>query len=262
MSAWLTPLEATLEAIESPCPFFFRDDDAGWDDTALMALLDEFEAAGVTVDVAAIPQALTPDAGRLLAARLDSGTVRVHQHGYAHVNHETSGRKCEFGPSRSTAEQTVDICAGRARLEEVLMREVDPVFTPPWNRCSADTADAVLSAGHVVLSRDHTAGLLRRTGLAEVPVTVDWSAMRKGVPLSPADRGRSLAAAVSSGGPVGVMLHHTVHAAEDRAEVRRLLDLVAASPAAMVTSILEVARSSTEPLDPESLPRQHSERIP
>ena len=70
MSAWLTPLEATLEAIESPCPFFFRDDDAGWDDTALMALLDEFEAAGVTVDVAAIPQALTPDAGRLLAARL------------------------------------------------------------------------------------------------------------------------------------------------------------------------------------------------
>jgi hypothetical protein len=262
VSGWLTPLAATLDAIESPCPFFFRDDDAGWDDFALMALLDEFDAAGVTVDVAAIPQALTPSAGRLLAARLDGGMVRIHQHGYAHVNHETSGRKCEFGPSRSAAEQAADICAGRARLEQVLMRDVDPVFTPPWNRCTADTAAAVLAAGHVVLSRDHTAGLLRRPGLAEVPVTVDWSATRKGVLLSPADRGRSLAAAVSSGRPVGVMLHHAVLAAEDRDEVRRLLDLVNASPAATVTSILELARTTTESLDAESPARPRAERIP
>ena len=64
---------------------------------------------------------------------------RVHQHGLAHVNHEPDGRKFEFGPSRTHEEQRADIEAGRRLLAERLGDAVEPIFTPPWNRCTRDT---------------------------------------------------------------------------------------------------------------------------
>jgi hypothetical protein len=243
MTGWLAPVVEALETVADPCPFFFRDDDAGWDDAALLALLDEFEAAGVAVDVAAIPLALSPAGATHVVTRLDSCLVHVHQHGYAHVDHERGGRKCEFGVSRSVAEQTADVRHGRTRLEDVLGREIDPIFTPPWNRCSSATADAIMAAGHRVLSRDHTAGRLDRPALAEVPVTVDWSARLRGVPVMANERGRAIASGVLAGGPVGVMLHHALIDAAERAEVRRLLDLVATSSGAVSTTILDLAES-------------------
>jgi hypothetical protein len=243
MTGWLAPVVDALESVADPCPFFFRDDDAGWGDAALLALLDEFEAAGVAVDVAAIPLALSHAGARHVVARLDGRLVHVHQHGYAHVNHERAGRKCEFGVSRSAAAQTADVRVGRARLEDVLGRGIEPVFTPPWNRCSPATVGAVMAAGHRVLSRDDTAGRLDRPGLAEVPVTIDWSAQHRGVPVTANERGRAIARGVLAGGPVGVMLHHALIDADERAEVRRLLDLVARSPRTVPTTILSLAET-------------------
>jgi hypothetical protein len=152
-----------------------------------------------------------------------------------------SGRSCEFGPARSAEAQAADVAAGRARLEDLLGRPVDPVFTPPWNRCTRATALAVLAAGHTVLSRDVSAGCLAVPGLAEVPVAVDWSARSKGVPLTPADRAVAIAGCVAAGGPVGVMLHHAVLDSRGRREVRALLELVAAAPKARPTTIVELA---------------------
>ena len=242
MTGWLAPVVEALETVADPCAFFFRDDDAGWEDAALLALLDEFESAGVAVDVAAIPLALSHAAPHVVA-RLDNCLVHVHQHGYAHVDRERAKRRCEFGVSRSVAAQTADVRAGRARLEHVLGREIEPVFTPPWNRCSTATGDAIIAAGHRVLSRDHTAGRLDRPGLAEVPVTVDWSARHKGVPVTANERGRAIARGVLAGGPVGVMLHHALMDADERAEVRRLLDLVVTSSSAVSTTILGLAET-------------------
>ena len=65
--AWLDPVRAALDEATAPVRWWFRDDDAGWDDDALWALLDVFEAAGAGVDVAAIPMAVTPACGRGLA---------------------------------------------------------------------------------------------------------------------------------------------------------------------------------------------------
>ena len=59
MTGWLEPLHAALDARSAPVWFFFRDDDAGWDDSALEALLDVFEPYGLPLDVAAIPLAAT-----------------------------------------------------------------------------------------------------------------------------------------------------------------------------------------------------------
>src|SRR4051794_33505250 len=75
---------------------FFRDDDAGWDDDRLLALVDLFAERGLPLDLAVIPAELSARLASALVAR----DVGLHQHGYSHANHEVEGRKCEFGPGR------------------------------------------------------------------------------------------------------------------------------------------------------------------
>jgi len=252
VSGWLEPVAAALDRRVVPCPVFFRDDDAGWDDDALWDLLGEFAATGVTIDVAAIPTAVGLRSARGLRARVADGVARVHQHGWSHTNHEPTGRKCEFGPGRSAATQAADVIAGRERLEARL-GPIDPVFTPPWNRCTAATADAALAAGHRVLSRDDSAGTLSRAGLAEVAVTLDWCGGKGGVRRSPEDLGRALAAGIDAGTPVGVMLHHAVMDDAERAgALRPFLALVARSAGASTTTITALAAGLTP--SPADLP--------
>ena len=222
MSAWLEPLRAALD--ESPATFFFRDDDAGWRDDRLRRLLAVFDRREAPIDLAVIPCAL----GQGLAAELRArrATTGLHQHGLAHANHEPEGRKCEFGPSRSEAEQRRDVERGRRILEQLLEGQLDPIFTPPWNRCTPATGCALAAAGLRVLSRESRAPALGVDSLDELPVHVDWFAHRKGVRLTRAELGERLAAEVRSGGPVGVMLHHAVMDADDRRAVDELLDVL------------------------------------
>src|SRR5918912_1563742 len=113
MGDWLDPVRDALDAAAGPVEVFFRDDDAGWSDGRLLDLLDAFADRCVVLDLAVIPAALEPWLAGELRDRADLGEVRLHQHGYAHVNHEPAGRKCEFGPSRGRAAQAGDIAAGR-----------------------------------------------------------------------------------------------------------------------------------------------------
>jgi hypothetical protein len=48
VSAWLAPLREALDAAPAPVTFFFRDDDAGWRDDRLEALLDVFSPSAST----------------------------------------------------------------------------------------------------------------------------------------------------------------------------------------------------------------------
>src|SRR3954453_21418748 len=192
-TSWLRPVERALEGAER-VRFFFRDDDAGWGDTRLLALLDVFEARTTWVDLAVIPSALGAGLSRELLAR---ERVGLHQHGFAHVDHEPEGRrKCEFGVARPAARQRADIEAGRARLQALLGERLDPVFTPPWNRCTIETARCLAELRFRVLSRESRAEPFGLPGLAEVPVHVDW------VRLEPDAAGERIAAAVAAGGPV------------------------------------------------------------
>ena len=235
MSDWLDPLRMRLDAAEEPVRFFFRDDDAGWDDTALEAVLDVFERAGTPLDVAAIPAAMTSRTTAILTERKTSGGIdlTVHQHGWADVNHEREGRKCEFGAARSAAEQSADIARGRDVLRD-LVGDVPPVFTPPWNRCAPWTAEVLRDLGFEVLSRDRSAGEAGLPGLRELPIAVDWFAKRKKVPVDRVGRGELLAEAAAGPGPVGVMLHHEVLSDADRSDLALLLDLVTRQPNAEV----------------------------
>jgi peptidoglycan/xylan/chitin deacetylase (PgdA/CDA1 family) len=246
MTAWLDPLRAALDEVPRAVTFFFRDDDAGWRDDRLTALLDVFAARGVPIDLAAIPLDLGPALAASLMARAEAtGLVAVHQHGYAHVNHEPEGRRCEFGPSRPGRSQLADIEHGRRRLGELLGPALQPMFTPPWNRCTAETGACLVELGVAVLSRDRTAGVLGLPGLRELPVQVDWFAKRKGEALGRAALGELLAARAAEPAPLGVMLHHAVMEQDDMTAVGELLDVVATHDRARCLPMAAVLEETT-----------------
>ena len=58
MNSGLDAVLAALDAVASPVDFFLRDDDAGWNDARLIALLGVVASAGVAIDLAAIPLAV------------------------------------------------------------------------------------------------------------------------------------------------------------------------------------------------------------
>ena len=221
-----------LDAAPAPVPVFFRDDDAGWGDERLLALLDVLAAAGVLVDVAVIPDALGPALARELRGRRGIG---LHQHGRAHANHEPEGRKHEFGPSRPAALQRADIAAGRERLAELLGDRADPIFTPPWNRCTSATGRCLVELGFEVLSRESRAEPLGAAGLRELPVHVDF------VRLDAEELARRAAATIRAGGPLGVMLHHEVMDERALRRAGELAELVATHPGARPARMIELA---------------------
>lgn len=243
MTAWLEPLRRALDAADRPVTFFFRDDDVGWADDRLWILLDRFARQALPVDLAVIPAALTPRSARLLRRRIagSAGLVAAHQHGYAHANHEPSGRKHEFGPARTAERQRYDLARGQRLLASSLGPAVAPILTPPWNRCTPSTGRCAAELGFQVLSRDATAVPLGLDELVELPVTVDWFARRKGVRLDRPQLGALLGGAAAEADPVGVMLHHAITDDQEMEAVGELLALVARHPAAVASPMLEVA---------------------
>ena len=238
MSDWLDPVRAALDASAKPVPFFFRDDDTGWENESLWELLDHSHANGVHIDLAVIPSELNTELANELCDRASTGLVHLHQQGYRHVNHEKDGRKYEFGPSRSHDQQLADIAQGRAIIGGLLHPYVEPIFTPPWNRCTDQTAAALANLGYEVLSRDHTADPFGMAELAEVPVTVDWFAKGKNEPWARDRVSKQITKQIAIGRtPVGVMLHHAITDDEHLGLVDQLFSLVAEHPSATSTSI-------------------------
>jgi predicted deacetylase len=219
---WLDPVQAALDAAPAPVDVFFRDDDAGWADDRLLALLGLFAEHALPVDLAVIPAALGRDLAAELRAR--GPAVGLHQHGLAHRNHEPDGRRYEFGPSRKHAAQKRDIEAGTRRLASLLGDVVEPIFTPPWNRCTPTTGRCLLELGFRVLSRESRAAPLDLPGLRELPVRIDWCR------LAHDETAGRLAAAIRDAGPVGVMFHHAEMDRGDRGRAGELLELIAAHP--------------------------------
>jgi predicted glycosyltransferase len=224
--AWLEPASRALDDLERPANVFFRDDDGGWGDDRLLRLLDIFGEYGLPLDVAAIPAALTAPLVDELSRRMagNQGTVRIHQHGYTHTNHEAEGKKCEFGAARDYAAQRSDIENGQRRLAELFGPLSDPIFTPPWNRCTDATVKSLAELRFAVLSRDSHATPFSHHGVFELPITLDWFANKKKVRFSLEEWGNLLAAQLKAGSFIGIMLHHAVM---DETEMQALSKVLA-----------------------------------
>jgi hypothetical protein len=227
MTAWLDPVRVSLAERGSPICLFIRDDDAGWNDDRLFRLLEIVNQHEAPMDIAAIPTAVSAPLGRALRHQLDrsDGRIAVHQHGFAHTNHELAGRKSEFGPARSCAQQREDISSGRLRLQDALGRPLPGIFTPPWNRCTETTARCLAELGFEMLSCDHSAATFGIKELVEQPVHLDWSG-RHGVKNGAAAWGETIAAHLRRAGPrVGLLLHHAVLNDDDCRMLAELLTI-------------------------------------
>ncbi len=221
--------------------FYFRDDDAGWNDDRLMKLLGLLSEHGMPIDMAVIPHELTPSLAREMNRRMaaDAQRVRVHQHGFAHTNHEVSGRKCEFGPARDSLVQRGDIERGRGQLRAAFGNHLDPIFTPPWNRCTRSTCECLIDLGFEVLSRESRAAPFELPGLRETPIHVDWFAHRKGVRLSREELGESIAGIIRQQRKVGMMFHYAVMDDSEMSATSDFLLLLSRHPRIQFCSLLD-----------------------
>jgi predicted glycosyltransferase/predicted deacetylase len=208
----LEPALESLQAKGKSCSVFLRDDDGDKDEDTLRQLLDITLSQQVPLHVAVIPESLTPAGIRALkdAKRTHGDLLELGQHGYQHLNHESEGRKCEFGASRSFAEQFDDIARGKKILEETFLEQFAPIFTPPWNRCTKDTYKALDQLSFKILSKDSS---LPATGYGfqEVSITLDLHTWKHGARMkAPEDIIRELVKQLTTRNPVGLLLHHKV----------------------------------------------------
>ncbi len=181
------------------------------------------------LDIAVIPKEVSVNFGDEMRARVagDSKLFAIHQHGYAHQNHEREDRKCEFGTARSKRQQLRDIAAGQQILTDFFDDLPLPIFTPPWNRCTNETVEVLCQLGFKILSRESKAEALNVTSLSEIPISIDWFAKRKRVALTREEIGALLANAITTQGEVGIMLHHALMDREERERLSELFELFA-----------------------------------
>jgi peptidoglycan/xylan/chitin deacetylase (PgdA/CDA1 family) len=232
MNSWLNPVVEALNERFTPLDLFFCNEDVGWVDEGLFELVDLFADHGLPLDLAVIPDAAGPIFAERLLYRLRLGfSIGVYQHGLSHINHERDGRLSEFGPSRTAAQQRADIAAGRRKLVGLLGGHVDPIFSPPWGRCTAMTGQCLIECGFPVLSRDLSEGLFGINGLTECPTRVDWFAQVNGQQMTRAEWARALALEIAATAqPVGIKLCHAVMDDEDQLALQGLLRVLSRHP--------------------------------
>ena len=197
----------------APLRLFFRDDDVDEDEATLRRLLRLFLERNTPINLGVIPGRLTAAGAELLAQSVGAAPamLELNQHGWLHLNHEREGRKCEFGPSRTYAEQLADVAQGRERMTEAFGPDWFPVFVPPWNRCTEDTYRALDHLGFRALSAKQGDSVVTGYRFKEISITLDLYRWKGGACMKPSNEiVDDLIVQLSQPQTIGVMLHHKV----------------------------------------------------
>lgn len=205
-------IRASLENAGSggqPPRVFFRADDIAVADERFSRLMRLFAARRMPLCLALVPGWLDSAGWKKMQEYGPAGRLWCwHQHGWNHTNHEPEGKKCEFGESRDRAAIHADLRRGRDHLRRLLGDLFLPVFTPPWNRCSITTLEALAELGFHAVSRFNNARPSAFGIIPDLAVNVDLHTrkeadFRQGWQLLLEE----LTAAARSG-CIGFMLHH------------------------------------------------------
>ena len=234
-------VEKVLADRQSPIKVFFRNDDGGWADKRLQQLTNEFIQQELPLDIAVIPDVLSEQSADVISALLDAGSrVAIHQHGFSHNNHQLSGRACEFGTDRNSKQQKDDIEKGQKKLAAVFGSQVKPVFTPPWNRCTSETAVALQSLRFQYLSRIIGSAPIESV-MPELPVAIDWLKKRKGKRLNTAELIEYISGLLNTDDEIiGVMLHHEHMDQENRILLSQFIESLRQSQMVSFESMMDV----------------------
>lgn len=197
---------------EETATVFFRADDIGVPGRQFERLMALFLRYRVPLGLAVVPAWLTAPRWRSLAA-LGAAAPELwcwHHHGWRHVNHETTGKKQEFGAGRPADAILGDLSRGKARLAGLMGEAFYPLFTPPWNRMCAEAMAALASLDYRALSRSQGARPESPPDLPDIPVNVDLHTRKE---EDPEVSGEKLLGELTAGladGPCGIMIHHQV----------------------------------------------------
>lgn len=193
-----------------PAKVFFRADDIGVPGSNFSRLMATFANHQTPLNLAVVPGWLTRARWQALQ-RPGSGSESLwcwHQHGWRHINHESDGKKQEFGPARSSRQIADDIVRGQDRLAGLLEASFTPIFTPPWNRCDGRTLETLLANGFAAVSRSEGSPPAPPEGLPDLPVQVDLHTRKEQTaPEAWNALWDELEAALLTG-CCGIMIHH------------------------------------------------------
>ncbi len=195
---------------------FFRADDIGIPSSQFTEMIDSFKKHKLPLALATVPAWLNEN--RLTSLRQTTGPKSSqwfwHQHGFVHRNYEpmsTIGKrnkKQEFGPSRRDKDISTSLTKGRLRLEDLLGDSFQPVFTPPWNRCSKSTIDCLVQNQFQAISRSRGALPQTPAGFPDYQVNVDLHTRKESVAETAFTSLLAELEVSLASGFCGIMLHH------------------------------------------------------
>lgn len=198
--------------------FWWRDDDSGPDDGELDDFLARRRALGAPLALAVVPEWLEPAARDAILA---DGVATVLQHGAAHADRATSGRRRTELAAEALEHGLADaLGTGLRRLEDRFGPAFLPVMVPPWNRADEAVTRLLAGLGFRGLSALGPRPAASRRGLALANVHIDVVDWRTGPRF--AGEARALGAALRhlearrTGAadplePTGLMTHHRIH---------------------------------------------------
>jgi hypothetical protein len=205
-------IDAACERLETTGSgyIYFRADDVAVPGKRFARLLSLFKRYRLPLCLAVVPAWLTClrwQSIKWLGGK-SSSLWCWHQHGWRHVNHETGGKKQEFGSARSTSEIKQDLIRGKQRLEHLMEEAFYPVFTPPWNRCSLNTLQVLRDLGYVAVSRSRNSPPASPEELPDFSMDVDLHTPRETNPEAGLNNLFETLQQSLSNGCSGIMIHH------------------------------------------------------
>jgi peptidoglycan/xylan/chitin deacetylase (PgdA/CDA1 family) len=189
---------------------FFRADDVAVPGKRFARMMGLFSKYGAPLSLAVVPAWLTRDRWRYLKGFEEKNPSRWcwYQHGWRHVNYESEGKKQEFGNARALADIRRDLARGKNRLEQLVKDRFYPVFTPPWNRCSARALQELKDLGYVAVSRSYKSKPPSPAGLPDYYVNIDLHTRKERDPVTGwRNLFREFKQALASN-YCGIMIHH------------------------------------------------------
>jgi hypothetical protein len=218
---------------------WWRDDDAGRDHSALTRLLELAEGHDVNLALAVVPLWLEADAQARIAA---SAHATVLQHGFAHANHASAGRKSIELGGRDLEAVVGELERGRAMLEDVFGCAFLAVLVPPWNRLQDGLIERLADCGFIGLSTFGRRALAEAApGVAQVNThldPIDWRGTR--LFIGEATALARLLAVLDAGEPIGILSHHLTMDEDGWAFLDRLLGVLAGHPGARLCPAREL----------------------
>ncbi len=189
---------------------FFRADDIAIPSAKQNRLLELFASHNTPLCAAVVPAWINLCRWEDICHRIQGKhhLFAWHQHGWIHRNHQSVGKKQEFGHGASYEQKRRAVVHGRNKLRAILGEHFLPVFTPPWNRLDLTTLHILKEHGFLAISRYRDDKLSSLPGLPDLFVNVDLHTRKEGSAKAEwhgllAELDQALASGVA-----GLMLHH------------------------------------------------------